>query len=147
MPDVVVPQASFPDERADPASRGADVVGAPRRGTTTVAPRVIEKIAQQAAVTVPGVEGADVGGLRGWFHARDTSVADASIDQHGGAVSIQIELAMVYPEPVAPAAERVRTVVMEQVRKDVGIGVDRVDVTVAQLFAPSAGRLAPGARP
>ncbi len=127
------------------------------RGTTTVAPRVLEKIATRATRDVPDVRGARVGGLRGWFqlpepNANPNPNAQPDPDpesDHGsdaGRVSLDIELSVVYPTPVAAASDAVRRAVIDQLLRYTGVTVSQVDITIGELVAEPTARLQLGAR-
>lgn len=87
-----------------------------RPGRTTIADRVIDRLAEQAAL-----EDADV------FSAK------ASARVTGRTTAVEIRLDLRYPTPVATTTERVRSHLMTRVQELSGLPVSRVDVVIAAL--------------
>jgi uncharacterized alkaline shock family protein YloU len=92
------------------------VSGHAGRGRTTVADRVIDRIAEQAAI-----EDVDV------FSAK----ANARVT--GQTTVVEIGLGLRYPTPIGATTERVRSHLMARVQELSGLSVSRVDVAVAEL--------------
>jgi uncharacterized alkaline shock family protein YloU len=86
------------------------------RGRTTVADRVIDRIAEQAALE-------DV----------DVVSAKANARVTGQTTVVEIGLGLRYPTPVAAATERVRSHLMTRVQELSGLSMSRVDVAVTEL--------------
>jgi uncharacterized alkaline shock family protein YloU len=86
------------------------------RGRTTVADRVIDRIAEQAAI-----EDADVVSAKA--NARVT----------GQTTVVEIGLGLRYPTPVGATTERVRSHLMTRVQELSGLSVSRVDVAATEL--------------
>lgn len=89
----------------------------------------MERIATFAAGEIPGVQrtGSSLGGVIG--HQYPSANAQVA----GGHVKISIELAVVWPTPLAATAKSVRDRVRSQLEDLAGLTVDRVDVTVAKV--------------
>lgn len=104
------------------------------RGTTTIADRVVEKIAGRAVTEVPAAGGAArrvLGIALGDDESQDTPVVDAHVD--GGVVTVDVEMSVSYPEPVADVAGAVRRRVDERVSSLTGLRVAQVDIRVTSL--------------
>lgn len=105
------------------------------RGWTTISPKVVQKIAQRAAEEVDGVGGVKKSGLTRLvpFSIGDPSVqASADVAQHERA-SVDLSIAVRYPDPVAEVADRVRRRVVERVQELTGLAVTAVNITVPEL--------------
>ncbi len=115
---VVEPVHSL--EPADPADRGI----------TTMADRVIEKTASQAAAEV-----VHVGGLRRHLAGRALggSAVRSHADVDGHLVGLSLDLAVDYPQPIRSVTREVRAHVIAQVERICGLRVEHLDITVASL--------------
>jgi uncharacterized alkaline shock family protein YloU len=132
-----------PDAPPGPA---ADLPGPDARGTTTIADRVVERIAARAAGEVDQASGAPRR-ILGRSLGRDDDAdrrasADARVD--GRIVTLAITLAVQWPANVREVAEQVRRHVAERVRELTGLEVAEVDVDVPTLL--SGARPAPRVR-
>lgn len=97
----------------------------PRRGTLDVAPRVVERVAEAAALRTPDVRPVSrrVGSERVQVEARVL----------GDAASVHMQIAVGYPSPVRETCQRLRAAVLEDVRRLTGVEVTRLDLQVAEL--------------
>lgn len=107
-----------------------------QRGTLTVAPRVVERIASYAAREVPGVQtltestlGLSVGPLSDRYPKAAAQLA-------GDRARVTVDIAVTWPAAVADVAAAVRDHVREQLDRLAGTQADRVDVVVAKLAPP-----------
>jgi uncharacterized alkaline shock family protein YloU len=107
------------------------------RGTTTLAPRVVEKVASQAAGETEQVFGLPRR-LAGRALGGERVRASATVDGHLAAV--EIELAAAFPAPLIELTRRVRDHVSSRLTSLCGVRVDYVDVTVAALRPPETSR-------
>jgi uncharacterized alkaline shock family protein YloU len=98
------------------------------RGTTTIADRVVERIAARAARESGPVAGP--GGVRS-LAGGDDPRASATVD--GSVAVVRISLGVVYPAPVGATARAVRAGVRDRVREMTGIDVRQVDIDVTRL--------------
>ncbi|HEX2273164.1 MAG TPA: Asp23/Gls24 family envelope stress response protein [Acidimicrobiales bacterium] len=117
---------SAPSERGAPSEPGAlPEPGA--RGLLDIARSVPEKIARRVAGEVDGTVGR----------------VNAEADLSPGRVTVRLELGVEYPRPVGEVAAEVQRRVAHRVSELTGLTVEAVDVTVAELPAPSRGRAKP----
>lgn len=105
------------------------------RGTTTLATRVVEKIAAAAAREVPHCLGAHVR-IAGIDTGRTAVKADAIVD--GRLAGIDLAVAIRYPLPLVAATREVRRHVRDRVSALCGVTVDHVDLTVTELVRTPA---------
>lgn len=122
----------LPGRTATPPAvvRATELVAVEQRGTTTLADKVVEKIAARAAVDV-----AHAGGLSRRVAGHDFGTpsvrANAEIDGH--VASLQLELAVEYPASARATTRGVREHVTERVATLCDLTVDHIDITVAIL--------------
>jgi len=120
------------------------VGGVGARGRTTIADKVLERLATHAALDVPGVlrhsAGPEV------LSAVTTSWPQSTADSAGERVSVKVTLAVDWAEPVRDVAAQVRSRVRDRLVEQTGKSVDRVDVTVAALVPPGGQDTGPGRR-
>lgn len=112
---------------------------APARGATTIADRVVEKIAGRAVTEVPAAGGAArrvLGISLGDDEEQDGPVVGAHVD--GRVVTVDVQMSVTYPEPVAEVADEVRRRVDERVSTLTGLQVAQVDIRVTSLVPPAA---------
>ncbi len=104
-------------------------VDAGQRGSLTVADRVIDKLAEQAATQVPGVvsSGSSLDMLVGRRLPRVSS------DVRGGQTRVDVEIAVQWPMALGDVATSVRSAVTDAVTAYAGLTVVAVDVTVARV--------------
>lgn len=115
----------------------AGSVDAAERGRTTIADRVVAKVAAQAATEVD-----HAAGLRRSLAGRSLGEARVrtSADVDGHVASLKVDLAVDYPSPVRQVTRAVRRQVTERVVTLCGMQVDHVDITVAALRRPAVDR-------
>lgn len=113
------------------------VRGIAERGTTSIAPSVIEKIAGRAASEVRGVEAAEPSALRRFMPFVDCGAADAEVGHERAAVDLAISVR--YPSPVWAKAAAVRERVIERVQELTGLRAIRVNVAVTQIAPARSG--------
>lgn len=103
------------------------------RGTTTLADRVVEKIAAHAALEVPGCLG---------LHHRIVGIntgrtaVDATAHTDGSITGLTLSVAIAYPAPLTTTTRQIRTHVQQRVETLCGFTVDHVDITVGEVFRP-----------
>ena len=127
-----------PAGSATPAVPGGTVVvgtstDPAERGRTTIADRVVAKVAAQAATEVEhaaGLRRSLAGRTVGAPHVR----ARADVDGH--VTSLRLDLAVDYPAPIQQVTRAVRQQVSSRVGELCGMVVDHVDITVAALRRP-----------
>lgn len=121
-------------DRSDGADPDA-LAGTAERGTTTIADRVVERIAAQAVAEVDRAAGATRQVLGVSLGSTDeTTKARVSATVDGGIVSVHVVLAVRWPHPVREVTREVRDHVSEQVAQLTGLRVADVDIEVAELL-------------
>lgn len=100
------------------------------RGTLTIGDRVVQKVALAAAARVAGVATASSSLL-----GRDLPRATAHT--HGTRARVEVDVALAWPAPAAPTAQRVRDAVTDAVTRYAGVQADRVDVHVVGVSDPA----------
>jgi uncharacterized alkaline shock family protein YloU len=106
------------------------------RGGLTIADRVVEKVAGQAATEVERVTGVPrrvLGQTLGKVKADSQARASAKVD--GSIVSVTVTVAVEYPTPVREAAAAVRQRVIEQVGALCGLQVVEVHVDIPHFYS------------
>lgn len=104
------------------------------RGRLQIAPLVLRRIAEHAADLAAGpVSGRGRRGGRPGAAARVRTTGDE--------VDIELDVALVYPQPVRDAAQRLRAAVAGEVDRLTGRRVRRVAVTVVGLLPESRARV------
>ncbi|WP_432107805.1 DUF6286 domain-containing Asp23/Gls24 family envelope stress response protein [Streptomyces sp. AA1529] len=99
------------------------MTAAARRGTTTVADKVVRKIAERAAgEALPGPA---------------AGRASGSASVHGRRASVALRLPLPYPAPLSDTARRVQSHVTDRTRELTGLGVAPARLTVTRLTVPS----------
>lgn len=111
---------------------GPDARALAHRGRTTVADRVVVKVAQHAAEQIDGT-----GGVRrrklGVPLSSDRH-ADVATDIDGDLVVVRVRLAVQWPHPVRTVARQVREHITSEVYRITGREVAEVDVSVPRLL-------------
>ena len=105
-----------------------------QRGQTTIADRVVTRVAAQAAAEVGQTGGAarQLAGITiGRQAGEGTARVSARIDGH--LAMIQLRLSLAYPAPVRSLTREVRRHVIERVTGLTGFEVRHVDIEVASL--------------
>jgi len=100
-------------------------------GRTTIAPRVVERLAVAAAREVDSTA-AGRGGLGGLVRGR---LPRASATIAGQTSKVEVQVGATWPDGLAGVAARVRDHVSERIRTLSGIEVTSVDVTVAEIVS------------
>lgn len=100
-----------------------------RRGTTRVAPRVVEKIAATAADEADDVAGGPHGSRRRGSGSRGGVRVEATIREHGA--EIAVVAVVYYPVVVRDIADDLRARITWRVEELTGIRVDTVDIDIS----------------
>jgi uncharacterized alkaline shock family protein YloU len=102
------------------------------RGSLVIKDRAVQRIAEAAALQVPGVVPA----------AQSTSTLGAALgrayprvdcDVAGGRVRAEVEIVGRWPTPAAQLGAQVRDAVTDQLQQLAGLRVDAVDVTIIKI--------------
>ncbi|MGY4720234.1 Asp23/Gls24 family envelope stress response protein [Naumannella huperziae] len=127
------------DPRVDVDNSAASQIPAADRGRLRIDRRVVEKIASQAASEVSAAGGTS-GGFLGIGARRDFDARPkVSVDLRGDSATIAVTCGVAYPAPLRETTDAVRAHVHDQVERQVGITVDRVDIDVAWLSRADTG--------
>lgn len=117
----------------DAPSRANPDAGGP--GRTTIADRVVERIAAQAVAEVDCATGVARQVLGVTLGSTDEHTrARVSADVDGGVVSVRVVLSVIWPSPVRTVTRHVREHVTTQVQQFTGLRVADVDVRVTELL-------------
>ena len=114
----------------------AAVLPAPgQRGRTTIADRVVARLAARAVAEVEQTGGA-ARQLAGITIGRQTGEGTARVSARtdGHLAMIQLRLSLAYPAPVRALTREVRSHVIERVTGLTGLEVRHVDIEVARLL-------------
>lgn len=106
-----------------------------QRGRTTIADRVVTKVAARAVNEVEQAGGAApqlIGITFGRQTGQGTARVSARIDGH--LTMIEMRLSVAYPAPVRTVTRQVRAHVIERVTSMTGLEVRHVDIEVARLL-------------
>ncbi|EMD26759.1 Asp23/Gls24 family envelope stress response protein [Amycolatopsis azurea] len=108
------------------------------RGTLTIAPSVVRKIAQHAADQVDGTTRAErrIAGLGLGTHG-----ASAKVGGEGNDVDLLLDVALHYPAPVRRIVGDLRARVTEEVERITSYQVRDISVTVSALLPDIAPRV------
>lgn len=114
-----------------------DAIDAGNRGDLTIGAGVVEKIAQRAALEVPGVVDVVSRGLSrvvgGGNAGASAEVLPGARQDQSRTARIDLTLSLRYPAPAMQTTRAVRDHVVERVQQLTGLRVERVDITVAEL--------------
>lgn len=105
-----------------------------------ISEKAVERVAEAAALTVPGVRSLDakLAGLAG----RSFPHIEVRLDRASATAAIEADIATTYPSPVAAITDAVRATIIAHVRALCGLEVTRVKITVANIEAdPTGGRV------
>jgi uncharacterized alkaline shock family protein YloU len=125
---------------SSPVHHGVDT-GRDLPGQTTLADRVVERIATQAVTEV-----ADVGGatnrvlgetLGGSAEARSADVSATADDM---TAQLRVRLSIAYPASVARTTKAVRAHLIQRLDELTGLAVTQVDITVTALYSTRSER-------
>lgn len=109
------------------------------RGGLTIADRVIEKTASQILKGLPGVGGTK-SGLFGFVSNADLdSRPSVDVRLSGRSCTLEVQLGLTYPSPIAEATESVRRRLSTDVEALTGVSVRQVDVAVKWLRPQPSG--------
>ncbi len=134
QPSMTQPSMTSPGDVANLA--GADAGGP---GRTTIADRVVERIAARAVAEVDRATGVPRQLLGVALGSTDENTpARVSADVDGGIVSVHVMLAVIWPNPVRAVTRQVREHVITRVEHLTGLRVADVDVEVSQLLTATA---------
>jgi uncharacterized alkaline shock family protein YloU len=120
-----------PSTTGGPGGRGADDPA--QRGGLVIANRVVERIATLAAGEVEGVAKAGSGLDQVLGHRYPKANATVAGDR----ARIHVEIAITWPHPLGQVCGRVRDEVRNRVTEVIGVRVDAVDVTAANVVHAS----------
>jgi uncharacterized alkaline shock family protein YloU len=109
------------------------------RGRTTIADRVIERIAVQAVSEV-GAAGGSVRRMLGVAVGGSGLDRDAQVTAviAGGAAALTVQLSVAYPASVAQTAREARRQLVQRIQDLTGHTVSRVDITITAVHAAVA---------
>ncbi|QFR95129.1 DUF6286 domain-containing Asp23/Gls24 family envelope stress response protein [Streptomyces tsukubensis] len=102
------------------------------RGATTIADRVVRKIAEQAAREVMD---------------RDEAPRHVSVTRRGDRASLSLDVRLGYPSPLADRTERLRSHVASTTARLTGLSVPRTDLQVTSLAPPARERAGAAPQP
>ncbi len=114
---------------ASPVAGSGTPVPAEERGRTTIADKVVERIASIAANEVEAV----IDTRTGWTRLVRGRLPRAEAVVAGGTSRITVEVAATWPTPLNSVAGRVRDHVSERVTTLTGVDVTAVDVSIADV--------------
>jgi uncharacterized alkaline shock family protein YloU len=111
------------------------------RGKLTIADRVVERVAAYAVSQVPHAVAAPRR-ILGMSVGQARPEGDANVDAtvRGATASIEVALAVAWPQPVDAVARAARDQVRREVERITGVHVDYVDVEVTSLDVRTATR-------
>ena len=107
------------------------------RGNLIIKDRAVQRIAEAAALSVPGVVPA----------AQSTNTLNAALGRAyprvdcevaGGRVRAEVEIVGLWPTPAPQLGAQVRQTVTDQLQRLAGLRVDAVDVTIAKMIRTAA---------
>ena len=108
-----------------------------RRGSLLIKDRAVQRIAEAAALSVPGVTPAEKS-TNTLNSALGRAYPRVDCDVAGGRVRAELEIVGVWPTPAPLLAGQVRDAVTEQLRQLAGLTVDAVDVTIVKIIRVQA---------
>ena len=124
---TVLPTTTTEGNAADPGERG----------NLIIKDRAVQRIAEAAALSVPGVVPA----------AQSTNTLNAALGRAyprvdcevaGGRVRAEVEIVGLWPTPAPQLGAQVRQTVTDQLQRLAGLRVDAVDVTIAKMIRTAA---------
>jgi uncharacterized alkaline shock family protein YloU len=124
---TVLPTTTTEGNTADPGERG----------NLIIKDRAVQRIAEAAALSVPGVVPA----------AQSTNTLNAALGRAyprvdcevaGGRVRAEVEIVGLWPTPAPQLGAQVRQTVTDQLQRLAGLRVDAVDVTIAKMIRTAA---------
>lgn len=128
---TTAPPAAPSPSPAPVPSPAAELPDPELRGRTTIADRVVERIAAAAAAEVDAATGTARRVLGVPVSSADRPRVSARV--HGEEATVEIDMSVAWPAPVRQVTRRVREHVGERLVSLVGLRSARVDVHVAAL--------------
>jgi uncharacterized alkaline shock family protein YloU len=122
--------AAPPPATAEAASAGAPLPEPADRGRTTIADRVVEKIAAQAAAEVDLATGGPRR-LLGLGGQSDRPQVDARVDWP--IATVDVVMAVAWPAPVAAVSDQVRRRIEDRLTTLAGVRTAGIDIRVSAL--------------
>ena len=105
------------------------------RGSTTVPPSVVARIAEQAATEVAHVGGA-AGGVLGMGARREfSSRPSAECELYGHTAVLRFDIGLVFPVDLRATLQKLRDHIRQRVEYLTGLQVGRIDIEVSWLNA------------
>lgn len=139
MSNKNVPSTKEAKELAPTTNVGADE----GKGTTTIADKVVAKVAGLAIREIPGVYNLGnsaaraIGSLRSTIGADDNLKQGISVEIGQTQTALDLTLIVEYPYPVHEVASKVREAIFANVEGLVGLEVTEVNIKVADVHVPS----------
>jgi uncharacterized alkaline shock family protein YloU len=124
-------------ERGTARYREGDVTDPGERGSLTIKDRAVQRIAEAAALAVPGVVRAEQS-TNPLNAALGRAYPRVDCDVAGGRVRAEVKIVGLWPTPAPQLGERVRQAVTDQLQALAGLRVDAVDVTIAKIVRVAA---------
>jgi uncharacterized alkaline shock family protein YloU len=124
---TLLPATTTEGSTADPGERGSLIIK----------DRAVQRIAEAAALSVPGVVPT----------AQSTNALNAALGRAyprvdcevaGGRVRAEVEIVGLWPTPAPQLGAQVRQTVTDQLQRLAGLRVDAVDVTIAKMIRSAA---------
>lgn len=134
---AVPPQEMRSSEHHQPASTSTVLADAETRGSTTIADRVVERMAAAASGEIEQGGGSKrrlLGVPAGRHDAGRPPLVHARV--HGSVATIAVRLSVAYPASVPTVTEQVRTRIIDRLAELAGIRARTVDITVTALPLP-----------
>lgn len=124
-------------ERTTARHRDTDTTDPGERGDLVITDRAVQRIAEAAALAVPGIvpAGQSTGTLNA---ALGRAYPRVDCEVAGGRVRAEIEIVGRWPTPAPRLAAEVRQAVTDQLQRLAGLRVDAVDVTIAKIVRVAA---------
>lgn len=122
-------------DNAAAAAAAVDNAAAAERGSLTIRGRAAGRIVELAALEVPGV-------LRHTSRVATITVRElprAVVDMTTKHPNVRVDIALVWPSPVAALCRRVREQIVADLHRLTGRAPSRVDIAVTELVCSSDG--------
>jgi uncharacterized alkaline shock family protein YloU len=116
-----------PDRRGEPGEGGSQAAG-----ELTIDDRVVEKVARQAVREVDRAGGVSRT-LLGVPIGSDDDDAQVTARVDGPVATVQVRMAVLYPNPIRRVADETRLHICRRVHDVTGLEVPEVDITVTRL--------------
>ena len=102
------------------------------RGSTTVSPAVVQRIAEVEVCRVPGVVATGSGLEK--VVGRQYPKVNANVA--GARARLSMEIAVAWPLPLADTCARARDTLISRLEELTGLSIDAVDITAAKVVQP-----------